>query len=181
MLASAVAFACASDGTPKPESGPLAGAPDWVLRGCSAYWGDDGTGRVCGVGSVSGTRNISLARTAAMGRARTEIARSLEVKVTSMLKDYQATTTGGGEFGDASSEEQNITDVSKQITQNTLNGTTLQDTWVANDGTLYVLMAMDADAFIESMSKMSDLNAEIRKAVEARAAKAFEELAESTQ
>ena len=116
-----------------------------------------------------------------MGRARTEIARSLEVKVKSMLKDYQSTTTGGGEFGDSSSEEQNITDVSKQITQNTLNGTTLQDTWQANDGTLFVLMAMDADAFIDSLSKMNDLSEEIRKAVEARAAKSFQELDEATQ
>ncbi len=181
LIATAAAFACASDGTPAPDSGPLAGAPDWVLKGCSAYWGDDDTGRICGVGSVSGTRNISLARTAAMGRARTEIARSLEVKVKSMLKDYQSTTTGGGEFGDSSTEEQNITDVSKQITSNTLNGTTLQDTWVANDGTLFTLMAMDADAFIESLSKMNNLNEEIRKAVEARAAASFKELDEATQ
>ena len=40
----ALALACGSDGpesAPIPDNSPLAGAPEWVLQGCTAYWGDD--------------------------------------------------------------------------------------------------------------------------------------------
>jgi len=39
--------------------------------------------------------NVALARSAAEGRARTELARSLQTRVKAMLKDYQAATQGG--------------------------------------------------------------------------------------
>jgi hypothetical protein len=182
IMASAFALACSGGQGPNPlEDGPLAGAPSWVLQGCSAYWGDDDGTRVCGVGSVSGTRNISLARTAAIGRARTEIARSLETRVKAMLKDYQATTTGGDEFGRGAADEQYIEDVSKQISQTTLVGTTLQDTWVANEGSLYVLVAMDVEAFSDAINEMTNLSETIRQAVQTRAKASFEELDEATR
>lgn len=182
-IACVAAFACATEpnDADRPEDGPLAGAPDWVLKGCSSYWGDDGGSRVCGVGSMSGTRNISLARTAAIGRARTEIARSLETKVKAMLKDYQSTTTGGEEFGSAANDEQHIEDVSKQISQTTLSGTTLQDTWVGPDGTLYTLVAMDYESFNDAVAKMNQLSESVRKAVQERAKASFEELDEETR
>jgi len=183
LVTAALAFACGSDGpngAEIPDSSPLAGAPEWVLQGCSAYWGDDEGARICGVGSVAGTRNISLARTAAIGRARTEIARSLQVKVKSMLKDYSATTTGGEEFGSGANDEQYIEDVSKQITQITLSGTTLQDTWVGPDGTLYTLVALDVENFQDSLDQMTSLSESIRKAVKERADASFRELDEET-
>lgn len=180
LVAVIATFACGGSG-PEEASGEFAGAPDWVTRGCSAYWGDDAGARVCGVGSVAGTKNISLARTAAIGRARTEIARSLETKVKAMLKDYQATTTGGDEFGTAAADEQHIEDVSKQVSQITLSGTTLQDSWVSSSGTLYALVALDVDSFNDSMSKMTNLSETIRKAVQERSRAAFEELDEETR
>lgn len=183
VLIAVFALACSSDGpdaAPILDSSPLAGAPDWVLHGCSAYWdGDDGA-RICGVGSVAGTRNVSLARTAAIGRARTEIARSLQTKVESMLKDYSTTTTGGEEFGTGANDEQYIEDVSKQITQLTLSGTTLQDTWVGPDGTLYTLVALDVENFDTSLDQINSLSEKIREAVKERADASFRELDEAT-
>jgi hypothetical protein len=183
-LASVLVFglACASGPEPAmPDSSVLAGAPDWVLQSCSAYWGDDDGARVCGVGSAGGTKNISLARNAAIGRARTEIARSLQVKVKSMLKDYQATTTGGDEFLVAAADEQYVEDVSKQITDMTLSGTAMQDTWVAHDGTMFTLVALDVDTFKDSLNNMTDLSETIRRAVKDRADASFRELDEATQ
>ncbi len=180
LIAVVSAVACGGSG-PEDPAGEFAGAPDWVLKGCSAYWGDDDGARVCGVGSVAGTKNVSLARTAAIGRARTEIARSLETKVKAMLKDYQATTTGGEEFGTAAADEQHIEDVSKQVSQITLSGTTLQDSWVSSSNTLYVLVALDVETFNDSMSRMSNLSETIRKAVQERSRAAFEELDEETR
>jgi len=182
VCAGAFALACAGGPDPlMPDSSVLAGAPDWVMQSCSAYWGDDEGGRICGVGSAGGTRNISLARNAAIGRARTEIARSLQVKVKSMLKDYQATTTGGEEFLVAAADEQYVEDVSKQITDMTLSGTALQDTWVAHDGTMFTLVALDVDTFKDSLSNMSNLSETIRRAVKERADASFQELDEATQ
>lgn len=178
---SAFALACAGRPGPSdmPESSILADAPDWVLQSCSAYWGDNDA-RICGVGSAGGTKNISLARNAAIGRARTEIARSLQLKVKSMLKDYQATTTGGDEYGFAAADEQYVEDVSRQITDMTLSGTAMQDTWVAGNGTLFVLVALDVDTFKDSLQNMTDLSETIRRAVQERADEAFDELDEVT-
>ena len=177
----ALSAACAH----RPEPGEQIadeydGAPDWVTRGCAAYWGDDDGARICGVGAMAGTRNVALARTAAMGRARTEIARSLDTKVRAMLKDYHSTTTGGDEFGIAAADEQAIDDVSKQITSMTLSGTTLQDTWVSKNGTLYSLVALDVDRFNDQIGRMSNLSENIRTAVRERADAAFRELDEET-
>ena len=86
---------------------------------------------------MGGTRNISLARTTATARARTEIARSLNTHVSAMLKDCQASTTGGSEYAESASDEQHIVDVSKQITKASLSGTRLKKTWISPKGTVF--------------------------------------------
>lgn len=151
------------------------GAPKWVLGGAST------AKEICGVGSAAGSRNVSMMRTAAMGRGRTEIARTLEVKVQSMLKDYQATTTGGEEFGTAANDEQHIVDVSKQITDTTLSGTEPKDSWISDSGTLYILMCADIEKFKDAVSKMGQLSESVRKAVVERADKAFDELSKEIE
>jgi hypothetical protein len=173
------AFAgCASSGEPTETGsvmhGELAGAPSWVLGGSAKK------GEICGVGSAGGSRNVSIMRSSAMGRGRTEIARTLEVQVKSMLKDYQATTTGGEYFGQAANDEQHIEDVSKQITNTTLSGTVLRETWVSNPGTLYALVCVDVDTFKDTLNGMKQLNEQVRAAVVERANKAFDELDEAT-
>jgi hypothetical protein len=94
---------CASAPPPPPAPPPapknamqadLVGAPKWVMMGCAASFDGKKTG-ICGVGGIAGMTNPALARTAAEGRARTEIARSLKVRVKAMLKDYAAVTKGG--------------------------------------------------------------------------------------
>ncbi len=154
----------------------FAGAPTWVIEGCRAYAGEATPTKLCGVGSFKGSSNISLARTAAMARGRTEIARSLGIKVRSMLKDYQATTSGGPEFGETASDEQHIVDVSKQITDISLTGTEIQDTWISNSGTYYTLMALDVERFENSVSGMKRLSESVRQAITERAEAAFAEL-----
>jgi hypothetical protein len=97
-----------------------------------------------------------------------------------MLKDYQATTTGGEDFGTAAADEQHIVDVSKQITTMTLSGTQRVDSWWSPNGTLYVLMKLDVDAFKDAVNGMKQLDEKVRKAVIERAEKAFKELDEAT-
>jgi hypothetical protein len=178
FVASLFVASCGSSeekkGTGSAVKNELEGAPDWVMGN------ENNAKQICGVGSAAGTRNASLARTAAMGRGRTEIARTLQVQVKSMLKDYQSTTTGGEAFGQAANDEQHIEDVSKQITDTTLTGSELRKTWISNPGTLYVLMGVDLVKFKDALNNMSQLNEQVRAAVVERADKAFEALDKET-
>lgn len=151
------------------------GAPKWVLGSSST------AKEICGVGSAAGSRNVSMMRTTAMGRGRTELARMLELKVQSMLKDYQSTTTGGEDFGKAANDEQHIVDVAKQITDTTLSGTEQKESWISDSGTLYVLMCSDIEKFKSMVDSMSQLSESVRKAVTERADKAFEELSKEIE
>lgn len=179
VLVAALIFAsCGGNSNAKKEGtmmgNELEGAPAWVLGNSNS------ASQICGVGSAAGTRNPSLATTAAMGRGRTEIARTLSVKVKSMLKDYQSTTTGGEQFGQAANDEQHIEDVSKQITDMSINGSEKKNTWISNTGTLYVLMCTDLEKFKDSVNKMQQLDEKVRAAVVERANKAFDELDKAT-
>jgi hypothetical protein len=184
-VAALVGSGCAGT-RPKPPATvvheELEGAPCWVAKGGGCYFKNEAERAkyICGVGSVGGTRNVGLAREAAMGRARTEIARSLSVRVTSMLKDYQSTTTGGEEFGTSAADEQHITDVSKQVTDMTLSGTEIVDSWVSGSGTYYALCRLNVDGFKDAVRRMTQLSESVRQAVVERADKAFEELDRAT-
>jgi hypothetical protein len=159
----------------------FAGAPSWVIEGCHALDGDERGKLICGVGSMGGSRNISLMRTTALARGRTEIARTLEVQVKAMLKDYQATTTGGEEFGTAASDEQHVIDVSKQITDFSLSGTEMKDSWVSRSGTFYALVVLDVERFKDSVNEMKELSASVREAVQKRAEANWGELDEEVE
>jgi hypothetical protein len=174
--------------TVAPDKGAFAGelvdangqaAPKWVTNP-GQYKLEGGAKAVCGEGSMKGTRNISLAQSDADGRARTAIARALEVKVKSMLKDYQATTTGGAEFGKSANDEQHIEDVSKQITNQTINGSEPMETWISSQSTLHRLVCIDVEKFKGIINGMGQLSEAVRKAVVQRADKAFAELDAAT-
>lgn len=174
-------MACGSaekkENTPKNAmAAEFEGAPKWVMMG-----GSGSSQEICAIGSTGGTRNPSMARNAAVGRGRTELARMLNVKVQSMLKDYQSTTTGGEEFGTAANDEQHIVDVAKQITDTTLSGTEQKDSWISNSGTFYALVCMDVAKFSGAINNMGQLSESIRKAVVERAEKAFDELSQEIE
>lgn len=122
LIASGAVAACGGGAqeAPPPPVGyqvALAGAPSWVLQGC-AGWRDASADTMCGVGSVSGTQNISLARSAAQGRARVDLSRQLESYVAALLRDYQESVT---DFG-AGHDEQRLMDVSRQLSESTIRG-----------------------------------------------------------
>ena len=100
-----------------------------------------------------------------MGRGRTEIARYLQVRVKSILTDYQAAKGG--------LTEQVIEDNSKQITDMTLSGTRMAEYWIAPDGTYYALMTLGLEEFKSSIQQAPNIQEPIRQAVLASAGKAF--------
>jgi hypothetical protein len=172
-----LAAACGSAGPEDPGSaiaGELDGAPSWVGQGCDTAF--EGRKVVCGVGSAGGSRSISILRTGAMARGRTEIARTLNVRVKAMIKDYQSTSTAGELFSKSANDEQLIEDVSKQVTDRTLVGTVLEKTWVSKRGTYFALMSLDLGSFLQGLQSLDGIDAKLRDAIETRAARAFEEL-----
>jgi hypothetical protein len=171
---------CATTGGTKSVEGAMQGefkgAPKWVTMSCNAFDRSKQKRLVCGVGSAAGSRNITIMRRSAGSAGRAEIARTLQVKVYSMLKSYAATTTGGENFGTAANDEQHIVDASKEITDQTLSGSQHADTWVSPNGTMYMLMTLEVGAFKDMVSQMNQLNEQVRAAVVERAENAFEEL-----
>ncbi len=179
-LAAVIATAgCGSKVVTPDEQLPneFAGAPSWVLEGCSAYWGDDGGARICGVGDAKIGRSMSIARTKATSRARTEISRTLETKVKNMMKDFQEQVTDGE--SEMNAEQFSSTTIS--LSKATLNGTSVQKTWVSQTGQLYILVALDVEAFENSVREMDNMSNKLRSFIEARAKKSFAELDEEME
>lgn len=179
LTAVVVMAGCGKDVTTPDEQLPneFAGAPNWVLEGCSAYWGDDDGARLCGVGDAKIGRSMSIARTKATSRGRAEISRSLETKVKNMIKDYQEQVTDGE--SEMTAEQFSSTTVS--LSKATLNGTTIQKTWVSQTGQLYILVALDVESFENSVREMDEMNDKLRAFIEARAKKSFTELDEQME
>lgn len=154
-------------------------APDWARKGCAAFSGEKKKW-VCGVGSMEGTNNLSLCRSTAMARGRTEIARELNLRVKAMIKDYQRSVTGGGAMHLAADDEQYAADVAKQITDISLPGTRLEDTWFSDYGHCFALMVLDLDGFRDAVAAAAGLDKSVRDYVVRNAEKAFQELDTAT-
>jgi hypothetical protein len=142
---------------------PNAGSPGWVMGDCRDQF--KGKSVLCGVGAVSGVTSPSLARNTAMARGRTEISRYLSVEVKSVLIDYQGSQGGVN--------EQEIEDRSSQISEMTLNGSRMASYFIAKDGTYYALMVLELEAFTDSVSKASNLDDALKKALIEHANKSF--------
>lgn len=167
----------------KKPAGMSATPPDWVIRGSGAFK-DVGDKVFYGVGAVTGVRNTPIAVTAADNRARAEITKIFETYTASLMKDYAASTTGGGAVTGASatSEEQYIEQSIKTFSAATLSGVMVIDRWTDSlDGTLYSLARLDLDNFKNSVEKIKELNAEVREYVKKNAEKSFESLAEEEE
>ena len=81
-------------------------------------------------------QNPSLAKQTATARARTEISQAVNVKVASLLKDFMQ-ESGIGDNAQATEFSQAVT---KQVTNNSLQGSAIKEAYVAKDGTIYILV-----------------------------------------
>jgi ribosomal protein S20 len=179
-VVAALATAGCGEGVTAPDEvapSEFAGAPDWVLSGCTAYWGDDGGARICGVGNARFTGNMSITRQKATSRARAEISRTLETKVKNMVKDFQEQVTDGE--SEMTAEQFSSTTIS--LSKATLNGTQQTDQWLSPSSELYMLVALDVAAFENSVREMDEMSDRLRTFIESRAKKSFAELDEEME
>ncbi|MEZ0314618.1 MAG: LPP20 family lipoprotein [Myxococcota bacterium] len=110
------------------------GEPGWVNRGSAAI-NADGKRVFYGVGSAGGIKNPSLLRSTTDNRARAEIAKVIEVFSASLMKDYQSSSNG--------KEDQAVEQAIKTAASASLKGVEIVDRYIANDGTMYALAALD--------------------------------------
>jgi hypothetical protein len=130
-----------------------------------------------GVGVASGIKNPAALRQTSDNRARAEIARTLEVYVASLSKDYMASTTAGDMS--ESSEEQHVEFALKTFTKATLHGATIVDRWKdPADGTMYSLCELDLVAFKETLDDYKELDEKVRDYVRDNAEELHDEMEE---
>ena len=152
-------------------------APNWVLKGSGAYSDEKGKA-FFGVGSATGIKNYSLQRTVADDRARGDLAKVFEFYVTSLTKDYQASTTAG-DFKN-SNEEQNAEVALKVVVSSTLRGVTIIDHFEIPERREFLSLArLDYDAFksnVDKNEKFKQLPKKMREDIKKRADKLHEEM-----
>lgn len=104
--------------------------------------------------NVAGDNNMQ--RTMAMANARDALARQTQVKVQNLLTNWSR-ATGAGED---QTYEANFENVSRQVSQQTLEGSRQLKRWVAPDRTLILLVGMSDSASIKNNVKTSLRNEE---------------------
>lgn len=167
----AVLFVAACGGTKEVKPTLLGnGCPAWTMQGTGAF----NDGNLYGVGQVAGVQNPALANNTADARARVNLARSLKTKATGLLKDYQASTTAG-DFN-TSSEEQDITEAVKTLTDMELTGAVVIDRCKGTDNITYSLVKLDLNTVNNLIDQQKQLSPRVKAMVKENAAKAFEDL-----
>ncbi len=127
-------FGCAS--SPKKSD-----YPDFFINPPVA---EDG---IYGVGAAK-LNNASMAQQAAIGRARTSIAFSLESSVKAAMTDYYQEAGVDGDTQAIAFLEQ----ISRQVTEITLSGTVVEKMDIAADGTWYALVFYPARSAVDDVS-----------------------------
>ena len=153
-------------GPPPVQKAPPPNMPSWALNIPSQE------GYLYGVGSAK-KQNPQLARTAAIGLARDEIARALELKVSSMFKNFMS-ESGIGENAQALEFTESVT---KQVASTTLNGATVKKVEVTSDGRMWALVELNLSA----VKKAALDNAQKQEAMynEFKAGQSFDALEEA--
>lgn len=116
---------------------PEATAPGWI---CS----ETAKGvEVSAVGTAQkSAAGHSFMKQMAATDARVQLAQRMQVEVRNMIKQYVETTGAA----DSETVDKVMTSVTKQITNETLVGSKIITKHTSPNGTLYVLMGMDADS-----------------------------------
>ncbi len=161
LLAVAVLAGCAS--APKK--------PDWVLKGAGAF--AKGNKVLYGVGIAEGITSESLRRTTADNRAIADVSRQLSVMSTTLMRDYQASTSATEQ--QKQSGEQYVENTAKTFTSNTVSGIKITDRW--DDGKkCYSLAELNIEDLKAMTENVKELSAQVKDYIKANAEKAFDKL-----
>lgn len=139
LLAGLTLQECASSKGGSSESSAMKDVPEWFLTHPEA---EDA---IYGVGMAK-KQNPTLARKAAIARARDDVASQVQVKVSGMIKDFMQ-ESGVGENAQALEFTQSV---SKQVTDVSMEGSKVKEIYPANDGTIYALVEYPLNSLRQS-------------------------------
>ncbi len=118
---------------PKEIKNELADAPKWVLATQENEKGINAAGS-----ARIGKAGMQFAITEAEANGRDTMARQMQIKVATMVKNFIQQTG----IGDTQTVDKLVSSVSKQVTQQELIGTQRKDMWISPSGELWVMMSM---------------------------------------
>ena len=147
--------------------------PDWVRRTPSPQ------GEVCAVGAVDRTFYVQDAHARAAEAARVELAKTIEVRVSSVMYDYQSTR---GSWVHAS----DVVKVVESVADGVVHGAEVQATWRDPEGLhlapgmTFALACLRTDVTVEQLAEAlraaGEADAVDLEGVRQRAQAAFDEL-----
>jgi hypothetical protein len=146
LLTAAVALTVAACSSTPEKPAPVA---ECVFPGSdkpAPLWVCDAPVEGMSVGAVGSAQRsdagIAFMKQMAATEARVQLAQNMKVQVQNMIKQYAETTGAGSQ----ETVDRVNTSVTKQITDQTLQGTKIFRSIQAPDGTLYVLVGLDEAA-----------------------------------
>jgi hypothetical protein len=131
---------------------------------------------LCGVGIQKMRGNLGAAKSFAEASARDDLARQIETRVKSMIKQYNQ--EGGNESGDIS--EELSTKAALSLAKQTVNGSVPKQSDI-RDQQFFTLVCLEPDALTNAINNMRVLKGAQRKALARRAEQAHEELSEAME
>ncbi len=150
LLTSVIALGAAACSTPaKVDQAPVAKAAECVFPNSkepAPLWVCDAPVEGMSVGAVGSAAKsdagVAFMKQMAATEARVQLAQNMRVQVQNMIKQYAETTGAGSK----ETVDRVNTSVTKQITDQTLQGTKIFRRIQAPDGTMYVLVGLDEAA-----------------------------------
>lgn len=163
IIITALMYGCASSPGPRPTSADE-DMPEWAAN----------TPAGCGMGVAKFRGDVNMARTTSVSRARADLARNLETRVQAMVKDYQSQ----GEDSGREFSEERITSVSRQLTEQSLVGTRVVESFLRKEEPrdFYTLVCIDAKSFGDVVQQMNSLSQAAREALKKRAEAEFTDM-----
>jgi hypothetical protein len=135
----------------------------WVLQNCSEVaTARTGGYAICGVGSANSDANPDDAMKIAQANAKADISKKLNTRIKSILIDYRSLSIKDGKSLETENSEEIIIEISSAV----LKGVEIIDSWKTKNGTLFVLMGMNAENINLKPSDMSNIPNDEIEAIE---------------
>lgn len=168
----ALLVACGGKTTVESDLG-LKGAPDWVNEGTNIL--NDKKGRLFhGVGSAPAMGDMSLQKSTAENRARSEVARILSSYITAVSKDYVASATAGGETVTESSISRDI----ENVTKLNLSGVKIIGNWRdKKSNTIWSIAELDMKYMKETLKNTQTMNEGFKNFLDKNGDNVFDKMA----
>ena len=174
FLALAVLALSACSSTTKVESDlGIKGAPDWVNKGTNVLNNKDGR-LFHGVGSASPMGDMSLQKSVADDRARSEVARVLSSYMDVVSSDYLS----AAKSGDTNVTEESVTRQIKALTKVNLSGARIIGSWRdPKSNIVYSIAELDMNHVKGTLAATQGMNDDFKRYIETRADNIFDRVA----